>query len=216
MCRLSCASKPRDRPATTRLAASRLRSNSNGPWQRLVEVVDVEEQVAFRRGEQAEVDEVGIAAELDLDARARADREVGGHRQRRAAIERERRDRHPAIADRDELRDPGRRLLLEEGDGIRPVGGRRPRPERGRRDGGPRRLTGRTAFVAGLARSPIGSGWLIARQVVAGASPGAGVAAGAPSRRYAVDGLDDRVVDVAGADLLGQAVRVELGDGRSG
>ena len=42
--------------------------------ERLVEVVDVEQQVAFGRREQAEVDEVRVAAELDLDARARAGR----------------------------------------------------------------------------------------------------------------------------------------------
>ena len=42
--------------------------------QGLVEVVDVEEQVTFRGGEQPEVDEVGVAAELDLDVGARTDR----------------------------------------------------------------------------------------------------------------------------------------------
>ena len=58
-------------------------------------------------------------------------REVGGHRQRRAAVERERRRGHPAVADRHELGDPRRRLLLEEGDRVRPVRAPAARP-RGR------------------------------------------------------------------------------------
>ena len=87
-------------------------------------------EVALRRREQPEVRQVGVAAELDRDAGGRRRREVGRHRQRRAAIERERRHGHPAIADRHEVRHPGRGLLLEERDRIRAVG-RRPSSRRG-------------------------------------------------------------------------------------
>ena len=45
-----------------------------------------------------------VTAQLDDDAGRRPRREVGRHRQRRAAVERERRDGHPPIADRDQLR----------------------------------------------------------------------------------------------------------------
>ena len=43
------------------------------PRERFVEVVDVEEQVALRRGEQSEIRHVCVAAELDRDARAGPD-----------------------------------------------------------------------------------------------------------------------------------------------
>ena len=42
------------------------------PGQRLVEVVDVEHQPPIRGGEAAEVRQVGIAAELDVQARVAA------------------------------------------------------------------------------------------------------------------------------------------------
>ena len=69
------AEKPRSRPATTRLAARRLTSHSHGPGQRLVEVVDVEHR-CFRSGvpKIAEVQEVGVAAELDVITRSAASR----------------------------------------------------------------------------------------------------------------------------------------------
>ena len=57
-------SKPRSRPAIAKLAASRFTSHSHGPGQRLVEVVDVEDELALGRGEHAEVGEVGVPAEL--------------------------------------------------------------------------------------------------------------------------------------------------------
>ena len=60
---------PRARPATSKLAPRRLRSHSKGPGEGLVEVVDVEDHVALGRGEAPEVDQVGVPAELDLEAR---------------------------------------------------------------------------------------------------------------------------------------------------
>ena len=49
----------------------------------LVEVVDVEQDLSLGRAEEAEVRQVGIAAQLDVDARARRRRQVGGHHERR-------------------------------------------------------------------------------------------------------------------------------------
>ena len=89
-----------------------------------------------------------VAAQLDLDVRARADGQVDSHRQGGAAVEGERRHRHPAVAHGHELRDPGRRLLLEECHRIRTVRGGRPRAEGVRGQGGARCGTGCSARVA--------------------------------------------------------------------
>ncbi len=53
----------------------------------LVEVVDVEEQVAFRGGEHAEVRQVGVAAQLRVEAGVGVGGEVGGHHRRASAEE---------------------------------------------------------------------------------------------------------------------------------
>ena len=64
----------------------------------LVEIVDVEDQPAFRRGEAAEIHQVRIPAGLDVDARGRRGSQVGGHDAGGAAVERERRLQHAPIA----------------------------------------------------------------------------------------------------------------------
>ena len=100
---------------------------------RLVEVVHVEQQVALRRGEEAEVREVGVAAELDIQAAVRMTGQVRTHGQGRATIERRRRDCHPAVPDGDQLGDARRRLLGDEVDRICPsiaTLARRPGPQR--------------------------------------------------------------------------------------
>ena len=74
--------------------------------QRLVEVVDVEQHPPLRGAEQAEVRQVGVAAQLHGDAGPGRAGQVGGHDGRRAAEERERRHEHPAVPDRDEFRHP--------------------------------------------------------------------------------------------------------------
>ncbi len=66
--------------------------------QRLVEVVEVEEQGALGRGEDAEVGEVRVAAELRREAGPGRVLEVGGHDPRRPAVEGERRDQHAPVA----------------------------------------------------------------------------------------------------------------------
>ena len=79
-----------------------------GPGQGLVEVVDVEDQAALRRGVGAEVGQVRVAAQLGSQPRRRGGRQVGGHHQSRAPVEGERRHQHPAVADRHQL---GNRVL---------------------------------------------------------------------------------------------------------
>ena len=75
------------------------------PWarQRLVEVVEVEDEAPVGRREGAEVGEVGVAAGLHPQARDRRRRQVGGHHRGGAAEEGERRGRHPPVADRHQL-----------------------------------------------------------------------------------------------------------------
>ena len=54
-------------------------------WMRLVEVVQVEDQVSFRRRVETKIAQVAIAADHRRDARRRQAREVVGHDGRRAA-----------------------------------------------------------------------------------------------------------------------------------
>ncbi len=92
------------------------------PGQGLVEVVAVEHEGALGRAERAEIGEVGVSAHLGVQTGARRGRQVGGHDQRRPAEERERRDEHAPVADRDELLHPRPRLLLEQRDRVGPIG----------------------------------------------------------------------------------------------
>ena len=86
--------------------------------ERLVEVVDVEHQPPLRRREHPEVRQVRVPAALHRQPRPRRRREVVGHDHRRPAIERERRDQHPPVADRHQLRHARLRLALEQLDRI--------------------------------------------------------------------------------------------------
>ncbi len=93
------------------------------PWpgQGFVEVVDVEQEIAFRGAEQPEVHHVRVAAQLGPDARVGCAGQVGGHDRGGTPVETERRLRHPAVADRHQLLHPGGRLPLDEVHRIRPV-----------------------------------------------------------------------------------------------
>ena len=94
---------------------------------RLIEVVDVEDQLPLRGAEDAEVRQVRIPARLHRQPRHRSTGKVAGHRQRRAAVEGERGDHHPAPPDRHQLRHPRLGLLLQQADRVgRPAPGRTP------------------------------------------------------------------------------------------
>ena len=118
----SWSSKPRSRPATAKLATSRFTSHSNGPGSVSSKSLMLKIEPSIRRGERAEVREVGVAAELDLQAGAGRVREVGGHEVGGAAVERERGHEHPPVADRDQLGHARRVLLPEQLDRIAPAG----------------------------------------------------------------------------------------------
>ena len=112
----SCSAprNPLSRAAISMLAAQPLDVPLPRARERLVEVVDVEDQPPLGRGEDAEVRQVRVPATLHREARARRRAQVLGHDQRRPAIERERRHEHAPVADRHQLRHTGLRLALEQ------------------------------------------------------------------------------------------------------
>ena len=89
-----------------------------GPGQGLVEVAQVEVEVALRRGPQPEVQDMRVTAELHLDAAVRPGGQVGRHDRRRAAVEVPRRERHALVPERGELGEPDVVLGQERVDGI--------------------------------------------------------------------------------------------------
>lgn len=99
-----------------------------GAGEGLVEVVEVEVEGegAFRGGVQAEVEQVGVAAELHGEAGVGLGGEIGGHHGGRAAQEGEGGGGHPAVADRQQLREPVAALPFQYGDGVGAVDGRDP------------------------------------------------------------------------------------------
>ena len=108
--------------------------------QRLVEIVDVEHQLPLGGGEHPEVRQVRVAANLDRQPGARGGGQVGGHDQRGTPVERERRHQHPAVTDRNQLRNPACRLLLQQPDRVGAVGRRLPAAMAGPRNLITRRL----------------------------------------------------------------------------
>ena len=86
--------------------------------QGLVEVVDVEDQAPFRRGERAEVGQVRVPAQLHPQSRSGRAGQVRRHRQRSAPVERERRHQHPPVPDRHQLRHPRLRLAQQQPDRV--------------------------------------------------------------------------------------------------
>ena len=91
------------------------------PGQRLVEVVDAENEPPVRRGEYAEVREMRVAAELCVQTGVRHPSQIRRHQVGGAPVERERGHEHAAVANRDELGHPRLRLFLEQLDRVGPV-----------------------------------------------------------------------------------------------
>ena len=89
------------------------------PRKRLVEVVDAEDHPPVRCGEDAEVRQVRVAAQLDVQPGARLVREVRSHDGGGASVEGERRHEHAAVADGHELLEARLRLVLQQLDGSR-------------------------------------------------------------------------------------------------
>ena len=93
---------------------------------RLVEVVQAEDEPPVGGCEDAEVEEMRVARELNGQPGPRRRREICRHDRGRAAEEGKRRKEHAPVPDRHELRDARSRLLLEQPDGIGPIWRRLP------------------------------------------------------------------------------------------
>ena len=90
--------------------------------QGLVEVVDVEVHAPLGGAEDAEVGEVGVAAELGAQVGGGRGGQVAGHDQGGAAVEGEGRDQHAPVADRHQLGHAALGLALEQGDRVGALG----------------------------------------------------------------------------------------------
>lgn len=83
-----------------------------------VEVVDVEHERALGRREAAEIQQVTIAADLEVKAAVRGARQVMRLDDRAAPIERERRCEHAPVAQRHECVDTAAAALTQQTHGI--------------------------------------------------------------------------------------------------
>ena len=92
------------------------------PGVRLVEVVQVDDEVALGGGEHAEVHQMCVAARPDLEPRSTGVRdEIERHHRRRAAVKSERRLEHAPPADGHELLKSRRVRGVDEGQRVAPA-----------------------------------------------------------------------------------------------
>ncbi len=112
--RRSLVGNPLSRPATARLAASRLTSHSNGPGSVSSKSLTSKTRLPLRRRERPEIRQMSIPAQLHPQPRHRCPGQIRRHRQRRPPIERERRHQHPPMPDRHQLRHPALVLLQQQ------------------------------------------------------------------------------------------------------
>ena len=118
-----------------------------GSGQSFIEVVDVEEDVALRRGEAAEIHKVSVAASLYAKSGRRGGREIGRHERGCPAIEGERRLSHAPETDGDQFRDAALVGLAQKLDRIAPILGRLPAAVGDARCSVAQRLPGRAPLV---------------------------------------------------------------------
>ena len=123
-----------------------------GSGQSFIEVVDVEEDVALRRGEATEIHKMSVATGLYTKSGRRGRRQIGRHDRGRAAIEGERRLGHTREADRDQFRDSTFVGLAQKLDRIAPILGRLPAAMRVARRCVAQRLARGAALVCGCVR----------------------------------------------------------------
>ena len=129
-----------------------------GPGVGLVEVVEVEDQVALGRGVEAEVAQVGVAADDRLDPGAGKVGEVLGHQGGRAAQERVRRGHHPPDPHRHQPLQPPLVGLVDQVQRVGPVLGRPPAPQGAPPHPVAQGPPGLEALLAGRQRGPQDAG----------------------------------------------------------
>ena len=115
-------------PAETAVATTYLKARGKslyiplpGAREGLVKVVDVKDETSFRRSESPEVGEVRVTTSLNLHARDRTPGQVGHHDCRCSAVEGKSRSEHPAVADRNQLRQTCLGLILKDVNRIRTI-----------------------------------------------------------------------------------------------
>ncbi len=111
-----------------------------GAGKGFVEVAHIEQQVPLRRGPQAEVQDVGVTAQLDDQPAVGLGREVAGHDRRGAPVVGPRGGRHAVMADGNELGNAGLVLGHDRGQRVLPAFARFPVPQRAPPDPFPRGL----------------------------------------------------------------------------
>ena len=109
---------------------------------RFVKVVDVEDETALGRREAAEVHQVAVAAELHAQAGRRRRSEIRSHDVGRAAVERERRERHATVTNRHEFRNAPQTRSFEQRHRVGAVRRGLPRGVRRARDARAQRFAG--------------------------------------------------------------------------
>jgi hypothetical protein len=124
----------------------------------LVEVVEVEDQVALGRGVEAEVAQVGVAADDRLDPGPGQVGKVLGHERGRAAQEGVRRGHHPPHPHRHQPLEPALVGLLDQVQRVGPVLGRPPPAELTPLDLLAQGLPDRRALLVGRQRRPQDAG----------------------------------------------------------
>ena len=105
-----CRPTPMLRAAISTLASSRFTSHSNGPGSVSSKSLRSKSIRRSGRAVEAEVRHVRVTAQLHVEPGVRGRREVGGHEQRGAAVERERGGRHAPVPQREQLGHPGQAL----------------------------------------------------------------------------------------------------------
>ena len=120
-----------------------------GGRQSFVEIVDVEEDVALRRCETAEIHQMSVAAGLHAKSGRGRRGQIGRHDCGRAAIEGERRLDHTGEAQRDQFGDAAFVSLAQKLDRIAPTLGRSPTAMRGARRRVAQRLARGAPLVGG-------------------------------------------------------------------
>jgi len=78
------------------------------PWSResLIEIVNVENDPALRRGESSKIHQVAVSAGLHVESCERRVSQILRHNRRSAAEKRKWRLKHPSVPDRQELLHP--------------------------------------------------------------------------------------------------------------
>ena len=119
--RRSLPANPLPRPATSRLAASRLTSHSHGPGRVSSKSLTSKTRRRSAEPKTPKLDRCASPHACTVSPETGVRGQVAGHRQGGPAVEGERRGQHPAVADRHQLRHPGRGLLLQQADRVGPV-----------------------------------------------------------------------------------------------